>query len=153
MPLRVIIADDENRPDLARAIAQTFVNDPHVLGVVGHCDSEAALAAAAIYQQNKLVAISPLSTAVDLSNAGSYAPGATGTVWFYRLAIATKGLTSSPFNRAIAPALASTLCLLTLIHHRSTPAPSDLSRVFPPSKISFDVCNQTIVLLAMYLQV
>lgn len=81
-PLRVIIADDENRPDLARAIAQTLVNDPHVLGVVGHCDSEAALAAAAIYQQHQLVAISPLSTSVDLSNAGSYAPGATGTVRF-----------------------------------------------------------------------
>lgn len=72
VPLRVIIADDENRPALARAIAQTLVNDPHVLGVVGHCGSEAALAAAAIYQQSGLVAISPLSTAVDLSNAGSY---------------------------------------------------------------------------------
>jgi len=79
-PLRVIIADDENRPDLARAIAQTLVNDPDVLGVVGHCGSEAALAA--IYQQQQLVAISPLSTSVDLSNAGSYAPGATGTIRF-----------------------------------------------------------------------
>ncbi len=72
IPLRVLIADDANRPALARAIAQSLVNDPHVLGIVGHCSSEAALAAAPIYEQNGLVAISPISTSVDLSNAGAY---------------------------------------------------------------------------------
>ncbi|BAU42628.1 ABC transporter substrate-binding protein [Leptolyngbya sp. O-77] len=72
MPLRVIIANDENRPAVARAIAQALVANPSVLGVVGHASSEATLAAAEIYEAGKLVAISPLSTAVELAHAGAY---------------------------------------------------------------------------------
>lgn len=72
MPLRVMIANDENRPGVARAIAQALVANPSVLGVVGHASSEATLAAAAVYEGGQLVAISPLSTAVDLAHAGAY---------------------------------------------------------------------------------
>ncbi|RMF65554.1 MAG: receptor ligand binding family protein, partial [Cyanobacteria bacterium J069] len=70
--LRVIIANDENRPPVAKAIARALVANPAVLGVVGHASSEATLAASEIYETGQLVAISPLSTAVDLANAGAY---------------------------------------------------------------------------------
>lgn len=72
VPLRVMIANDENRPDVTRAIAQALVANPSVLGVVGHTSSEATLAAAEVYEAGQLVAISPLSTAVELTHAGAY---------------------------------------------------------------------------------
>jgi branched-chain amino acid transport system substrate-binding protein len=72
VPLRVMIANDENHPGVTRAIAQALVANPSVLGVVGHASSESTLAAAEIYEAGQLVAISPLSTAVDLAHAGDY---------------------------------------------------------------------------------
>ncbi|HEY9616276.1 MAG TPA: ABC transporter substrate-binding protein, partial [Microcoleaceae cyanobacterium] len=47
-------------------------NNPDILGVVGHSISDTALAAAEIYQANQLVMVSPSSSAVKLSNFGSY---------------------------------------------------------------------------------
>lgn len=72
VPLRVMIANDENHPVVTRAIAQAWVANPLVLGVVGHASTEATLAAAEVYEAGQLVAISPLSTAVELAQAGAY---------------------------------------------------------------------------------
>ncbi len=72
LPLKVEIADDENEPKLAQQIATEFVKDTTLLAVVGHNASETSLAAASIYQQGKLVMISPTSSTNKLSGFGRY---------------------------------------------------------------------------------
>ncbi len=71
-PLRLVLVNDENDPSLARAIAETLVNDASVVGVVGHYASDVTLAAAPVYEAGKLVAVTPVSTAVDLSGVSPY---------------------------------------------------------------------------------
>lgn len=70
--LLVEIVDDKNNPEIARQVAKQLVKDPQVLAVVGHNASDASLAAAPIYQQGKLVMISPTSFANNLSGIGNY---------------------------------------------------------------------------------
>jgi branched-chain amino acid transport system substrate-binding protein len=71
IPLKVLIANDDNNPEVASQIANDLVMKPEILGVVGHFSSDVTLAASKIYQQNQLVAISPTSTSVQLSGVGS----------------------------------------------------------------------------------
>ncbi|MGB7894178.1 MAG: ABC transporter substrate-binding protein [Microcoleus sp.] len=70
-PLKVLIANDDNNPEIASQIASAIANNSEVLGVIGHFSSDATLAASKIYQQNQLVAISPTSTSVQLSGVGN----------------------------------------------------------------------------------
>ncbi len=72
VPLAVVVANDANEPEVAQAIAQTFVQDPSILGVVGHYSSDVTLSTTDIYNQGQLVAISPVSTSVKLSGVGDY---------------------------------------------------------------------------------
>lgn len=72
VPLKVIIADDENDPTVAQEVAQELVDNSTVLGVVGNFSSDVTLAAGKVYQDNQLVLISPTSTSVQLSGFGSY---------------------------------------------------------------------------------
>ncbi len=65
--LKVAIASDNANSDLARRIAQQLVDNPTVLGVIGHGTSDTTYAAGEIYQTGELVAISPVSSAKDLS--------------------------------------------------------------------------------------
>lgn len=71
-PVQILIADDGNSPEAAVEIAQMLVADEQVLGVVGHFSSGVSLAAAPIYQSGQLVMVTPTSTSVELSDAGSY---------------------------------------------------------------------------------
>jgi branched-chain amino acid transport system substrate-binding protein len=70
--LQVLIANDDNEPETAEQVATKFVNDAEIMGVVGHNSSDASIAAAPIYEEGKLVMISPTSVARELSQAGSY---------------------------------------------------------------------------------
>jgi branched-chain amino acid transport system substrate-binding protein len=70
--LQVEIINDENNPEIARKVAQDLTKDRKVLGVVGHNASNASLAAAPIYQQERLVMITPTSFANNLSGLGNY---------------------------------------------------------------------------------
>ena len=72
VPLKVAIANDDNDPAIAQKLAQAFADNPNILGVVGHFSSDVTLAAASVYEQASLVAISPTSTSVSLSSAGDY---------------------------------------------------------------------------------
>lgn len=72
VPLKVLIVNDNNDPQTAQQVAQELVKNQDVLGVVGHFSSGVTLATAPIYEQNKLVVISPSSTSVAISNAGEY---------------------------------------------------------------------------------
>jgi len=69
-PLKVVIANDDNNPEIAAQIASALANNSEILGVIGHFGSDTTLAASKIYQQKQLVAISPTSTSVQLSGVG-----------------------------------------------------------------------------------
>lgn len=70
--LNIVIANDGNSPEIARQIAAELGKRSDVLGVVGHYASDVTIAAAEIYNQEGLVAISPVSTSVKLSNFGRF---------------------------------------------------------------------------------
>jgi branched-chain amino acid transport system substrate-binding protein len=72
IPLKVLIVNDNNDPQTAQQVAQELVKNKDILGVVGHFSSGVTLATAPIYEQNKLVAISPSSTSIAISDAGEY---------------------------------------------------------------------------------
>ncbi|NJR22123.1 MAG: ABC transporter substrate-binding protein [Richelia sp. CSU_2_1] len=65
--LKVLIASDDDSPEIASQIAAALAQNPDILGVIGHFGSDTTLAASKVYQQNQLVAISPTSTSVQLS--------------------------------------------------------------------------------------
>ncbi len=72
VPLKVAIANDDNQEDEGKQVATALVNNPEVLGVVGHWASQVTLATSPIYNSGKLVAISPVSTSVKLSGISPY---------------------------------------------------------------------------------
>ncbi|MEL6492380.1 MAG: ABC transporter substrate-binding protein [Cyanobacteria bacterium J06621_3] len=72
VPVRLILVNDGNDTDLATTLAENLVEDPSILGVVGHYSSDVTLATAPIYAAGELVTISPVSTAVDLSGISPY---------------------------------------------------------------------------------
>jgi branched-chain amino acid transport system substrate-binding protein len=72
VPLKVLIVSDDNDPAISKQVATALVQDTSVLGVIGHFGSEATLAASDVYQDGKLVEISPTSTSVKISNLGDY---------------------------------------------------------------------------------
>ncbi|HEY9743917.1 MAG TPA: ABC transporter substrate-binding protein [Coleofasciculaceae cyanobacterium] len=72
VPLKVLIANDDNNPKVAQQVAAALVENRDILGVVGHFASDVTLTAGKVYQSGQLVAISPVSTSVQLSGFGSY---------------------------------------------------------------------------------
>jgi branched-chain amino acid transport system substrate-binding protein len=70
--LQVEIVNDEDKPKIATQVANQIVKDASILGLIGHYSSDASLAAAPVYEENGLVAISPTSTSVSLTEAGDY---------------------------------------------------------------------------------
>ena len=56
----------------AIAAAESLSTDPTILGVVGHSNSSASLAASQIYNARKVVQVAPTSSAASLSDAGPY---------------------------------------------------------------------------------
>ncbi|MEH2296727.1 ABC transporter substrate-binding protein [Nostoc sp.] len=72
VPLRVGIANDNDKPEIAKQIASSLISNSEVLGVVGPITSDSTLAAGTIYNYGKLVAISPTSTSVKISNFSRY---------------------------------------------------------------------------------
>ncbi|MDJ0554109.1 MAG: ABC transporter substrate-binding protein, partial [Microcoleaceae cyanobacterium MO_207.B10] len=70
--LIVIIADDANLEEQGIRIANDLALTGQVLAVIGHFSSNITLKAAPIYEQNKLVLISPSATSTELSNRNDY---------------------------------------------------------------------------------
>ncbi len=70
--LKVAIANDDNDPEIAKQLANAFVQDSNILGVVGHYASDVSLAAGSVYNSGQLVSISPISSSVKLSGLGKY---------------------------------------------------------------------------------
>ncbi len=65
-PVEVIFRDDQGNGARAAAIAQEFVENPTVLGVIGHVNSGAMVAAAKVYDGH-LPAVATTATSPDLT--------------------------------------------------------------------------------------
>jgi branched-chain amino acid transport system substrate-binding protein len=70
--ITIEIYDDDNKPEIAKQIANKVIGDPQILAVIGSNTSNASLAAAPIYQQAGVVMITPTSMSRDLSGIGSF---------------------------------------------------------------------------------
>ena len=70
--LKIAISDDDNNPEMTRQLGLFLGENPDILGIIGPFSSDAALVAGPAYQQQQLVAISPTSTSVKLSNFSPY---------------------------------------------------------------------------------
>jgi branched-chain amino acid transport system substrate-binding protein len=81
-PLKVVIANDANQPEIAKRIAATLVKDPKILAVIGHNASDASVAAAPIYNQGGLVMITPTSFSDKLSSSGKYIFRMVPSIWY-----------------------------------------------------------------------
>ena len=91
--LKIAIANDDdndsnNGTQIAQEVATELAKRKEILGVVGHYSSDVSMATINIYEENKLVSISPVSTSVDLTKR---------TPYFFR---------TVPSDRAAAKALA-----------------------------------------------
>src|SRR4051812_37446989 len=70
--IQTVIKDDKSDPKEATSVASSFGNDRSVLGVVGHFNSSATLAAAPAYNKNQLVTVAPASSSPNVTDAGDY---------------------------------------------------------------------------------
>jgi branched-chain amino acid transport system substrate-binding protein len=70
--LQVMIANDDNDPEIAKQLATKLAEDPSILAVIGHQSSNVSIAAAPIYERNSLVMMSPTSYARELSGIGKF---------------------------------------------------------------------------------
>lgn len=64
--------DDKNSPEEAVTVANRIVSDGNIPVVIGHFASGVSLAAAPIYQENKIIEISPSASHPDYSGVGDY---------------------------------------------------------------------------------
>lgn len=72
LPIAIAIYNDDNQAEIAKQIASKTSEDRQVLAVIGSNASDSSLAAAPIYQQAGLVAITPTSMTKELSSFGNY---------------------------------------------------------------------------------
>lgn len=70
--VEIVVQDDKGDSNEAVNVANKFVSDKSILAVVGHFNSSATLATAPVYNKNKIVEISPSSSAPGVTNAGEY---------------------------------------------------------------------------------
>ncbi|MEH2379544.1 MAG: ABC transporter substrate-binding protein [Nostoc sp.] len=70
--LQVAIANDDQNLGTTRKIAKALVDDKEVLGVVGPASSDVTIEAGQVFNSGELVAISPVSTSVKISNFSHY---------------------------------------------------------------------------------
>jgi ABC-type branched-subunit amino acid transport system substrate-binding protein len=64
--MEIVIVNDENEPEAARKIAKDLVDDPNVLGVIGHHASESTFEAQKIYKAVNMPIISATSSSSRL---------------------------------------------------------------------------------------
>lgn len=72
IPIKLLIANDNNEASIAKSVAAELVNRSEVLGVLGHYSSGVTLEAAPVYNQGKLPMVSAISTSVELSGFSPY---------------------------------------------------------------------------------
>jgi len=70
--VEIIQFDDKNSLEEAVSVANIIVSDKNSNVVIGHFVSGVSLAATSIYQQNKIIEISPSASHPDYSDVGDY---------------------------------------------------------------------------------
>lgn len=60
--LELLAQDDQASPDVGVAVAKRLVNDPDVLGIVGHFNSGVAIPSSEVYKEDNLAMVSPANT-------------------------------------------------------------------------------------------
>jgi branched-chain amino acid transport system substrate-binding protein len=68
----VVVESNSNAATDAVAIATRFLETPGLVGVVGHVTSSASLATSQLYNEARVLQLSPTATSVLYSQAGSY---------------------------------------------------------------------------------
>jgi len=68
--LEPVVADDEASDTKAQTIARAFCDDPAVLGVVGHVNSNVSITASSIYRACGLAMITPMSSNPAVTDRG-----------------------------------------------------------------------------------
>ena len=66
MKLTLLFEDDAGKPSEANLVAERIANNPQILAVVGHFNSDCSLAGQDIYDRAGIVELSPGSTAVEV---------------------------------------------------------------------------------------
>ncbi len=68
VPLRLVIVNDYDDENKAKMLVEKLAKDANILGVMGHHISPVSAAVAPIYQQEKLVLITPISVIDELTD-------------------------------------------------------------------------------------
>lgn len=70
--VRVIVEDDQGKPEEAQTVVTKLVNKDRVISVIGEVASSRSLAAAPVCQQNRIPMITPSSTNPRVTQIGEY---------------------------------------------------------------------------------
>lgn len=70
--IEIVQYDDKNSSEEAATIAQKIVSEGDIAGVIGHFSSGVCLTAAPIYNENKIIEISPSASHPDYSKIGNF---------------------------------------------------------------------------------
>jgi len=71
-PLKLVIADEDDDPEVAKEVARKLASQEDILAVTGHWSSTTTLAVAPIYDENELVLVNPVSTSTEISGISNY---------------------------------------------------------------------------------
>lgn len=72
MTVRIVVEDDQGRPEEAASVVQKLVNQDQAIAVIGEVASSRSLAAGPICQQNGVPMISPSSTNPGVTQIGDF---------------------------------------------------------------------------------
>jgi branched-chain amino acid transport system substrate-binding protein len=85
--VELVVEDDRCVGEDATSVANLFVSDPHIVGVVGHVCSGASIPASEVYQEARIPMVSPSSTAgaftargLDVANRVAFNDNIQGVV-------------------------------------------------------------------------
>jgi branched-chain amino acid transport system substrate-binding protein len=71
-PVRMIVEDDQGKPEEAQTVVTKLINKDRVIAVLGEVASSRTMAAAPVAQQNGIPLISPSSTNPKVTETGDY---------------------------------------------------------------------------------
>ncbi len=83
--VEIVAYDDKNSSKEAASIAQKIVSEGDIVGVIGHFSSGVCMTAAPVYQENKIIEISPSASHPDYSGIGTIFSATTPSSTWRRL--------------------------------------------------------------------
>jgi branched-chain amino acid transport system substrate-binding protein len=72
MQIRVVVEDDQSKPEAAVTAVQKLISEDHVVAVIGEVASSRSLAAAPVCQRGRIPMLSPSSTNPKVTAVGNY---------------------------------------------------------------------------------